>query len=135
MMRDVVNAPGKVMLRGGASGSIVGVGKTSCRVRLAGLVGADHAQRATAGVGWLQSVAARRRPVQRGEGERAAPYNGSSEAMTALAAFFKNNGLFTFVRWGSFMCNPPLCINEEQLAEAFDIIDRGLEITDAAFEG
>jgi adenosylmethionine-8-amino-7-oxononanoate aminotransferase len=32
------------------------------------------------------------------------------------------------------MCNPPLCINEAEMAEAFEIIDRGLEITDAAFE-
>mgnify|MGYP004255382629 CR=1 FL=1 len=32
-----------------------------------------------------------------------------------LGAFFRESGLFTFVRWGSFMCNPPLCITEEQL--------------------
>ena len=69
------------------------------------------------------------------KGESMAPYNGSHPAMTELATFFKDNGLFTFVRWGSFMCNPPLCINEEQLGEAFEIIDRGLEITDQAFEG
>jgi taurine--2-oxoglutarate transaminase len=67
------------------------------------------------------------------DGEPMAPYNGASEPMKKLAKFFKDNGLFTFVRWGSFMCNPPLCINEEQLEEAFDIIDRGLEITDAAY--
>ena len=62
-----------------------------------------------------------------------APYNGSDPAMNDLSQFFRDNGLFTFVRWGSFMCNPPLCINEEQLEEAFEIIDRGLEITDAAY--
>jgi len=38
-------------------------------------------------------------------------------------------------RWSSFMCNPPLCITEEQLREGFAIIDRGLETTDAVFEG
>ena len=71
---------------------------------------------------------ARRRPI--------APYNGSHPAMTALGnAFFRDKGLFTFVRWGSFMCNPPLCITEEQLREGFAIIDRGLDITDEAFEG
>ncbi len=32
------------------------------------------------------------------------------------------------------MTNPPLCITEEQLAEGFEIIDRALEITDAAVE-
>ncbi len=64
-----------------------------------------------------------------------APYNGTHPAMGRLARFFRDNGLFTFVRWGSFMCNPPLCITEEQLLEGFDIIDRGLALTDAVFEG
>ena len=68
------------------------------------------------------------------QGERIAPYNGSHPAMVELGKFFRDNGLFTFVRWGSFMCNPPLCITEEQLGEAFEIIDRGLNITDRAFE-
>ncbi|TXD32125.1 aminotransferase class III-fold pyridoxal phosphate-dependent enzyme [Lujinxingia vulgaris] len=68
-------------------------------------------------------------------GERIAPFNGSHPAMAKLGQFFRDNGLFTFVRWGSFMCNPPLCITEEQLREGFAIIDRGMEITDAAFEG
>ncbi len=65
-------------------------------------------------------------------GTPAAGYNENSPVMARLGAFFRENGLFTFVRWGSFMCNPPLCITEEQLAEGFEIIDRGLEITDAA---
>jgi taurine--2-oxoglutarate transaminase len=69
------------------------------------------------------------------KGTPIAPYNGSHPAMGKLAAFFRDNGLFTFLRWGSFMCNPPLCINEAQLKEGFAIIDRGLEITDAAMEG
>jgi len=68
-------------------------------------------------------------------GERMAPYNGTSEAMQKLGAFFRDNGLFTIVRWGSFMCNPPLCITEEQLLECFEIIDRGLAVTDQYFEG
>jgi taurine--2-oxoglutarate transaminase len=68
-------------------------------------------------------------------GEPLAPYNGSHPAMGKLAQFFRDNGLFTFVRWASFTCNPPLCITEEQLREGFAIIDRGLDITDAAFEG
>jgi taurine--2-oxoglutarate transaminase len=68
-------------------------------------------------------------------GERIAPYNGSHPAMAELGRFFKDNGLFTFVRWGSFMCNPPLCITESELLDCFAIIDRGLDITDAAFVG
>lgn len=68
-------------------------------------------------------------------GEPFAPYNGSSPVMDRLGAFFRDNGLFTFIRWGSFMCNPPLCITEAELEEGFAVIDRGLEITDEAFEG
>ena len=58
-----------------------------------------------------------------------------TEAANPAGVFFGEEGLFTFIRWGSFMCNPPLCITEEQLLEAFEIVDRGLEITDEAFEG
>ena len=68
-------------------------------------------------------------------GDPMAPYNGTSEPMKKLAAHFRDKGLFTFVRWGSFMCNPPLVITEEQLAEGFAIIDEGLSITDGYFEG
>lgn len=68
-------------------------------------------------------------------GDLIAPYNGTHPAMQELAAFFRAEGLFTFVRWSHFMCNPPLCITEAQMLEAFEIIDRGLDITDAAFEG
>ncbi len=68
-------------------------------------------------------------------GETLAPFNGSHPAIAEMAKFLRENGLFTFIRWFNVMCNPPLCITEEQLAEGFDIIDRGLEITDAAFEG
>jgi taurine--2-oxoglutarate transaminase len=61
-----------------------------------------------------------------------APFNGTSEEMAALGKFFREQGLYTIVRWNSFYTNPPLCINEEQLREAFAIIDKGLEITDRA---
>jgi taurine--2-oxoglutarate transaminase len=61
-----------------------------------------------------------------------APFNGTSDEMAALGRFFREEGLYTFVRWNTFFTNPPLCIAEEQLREAFAIIDRGLEITDRA---
>jgi taurine--2-oxoglutarate transaminase len=61
-----------------------------------------------------------------------APFNGTSEEMAALGRFFRENGLYTLVRWNSFYTNPPLCINEQQLRDAFEIIARGLEITDKA---
>jgi taurine--2-oxoglutarate transaminase len=61
-----------------------------------------------------------------------APFNGTSDEMAALGRFFREQGLYTFVRWNTFFTNPPLCINEPQLREAFGIIDRALEITDKA---
>jgi taurine--2-oxoglutarate transaminase len=61
-----------------------------------------------------------------------APFNGTSDEMAALGRFFREEGLYTFVRWNSFFTNPPLCITEAQLRDAFAIIDRGLEITDKA---
>jgi taurine---2-oxoglutarate transaminase len=66
--------------------------------------------------------------------EPLAPYNGSHPAMDRLGKFFREEGLFTFVRWGSFTCVPPLCITEAQLQEGFAIIDQGLDITDEVFE-
>ena len=64
--------------------------------------------------------------------EPMAPFNGSSPEMQALGKFFRAEGLYTFVRWNTFFTNPPLCITEAELREAFSIIDRGLEITDKA---
>jgi len=64
--------------------------------------------------------------------EPLAPFNGTSPAMQALGKFFREEGLYTFVRWNTFFANPPLCITEAELKEAFAIIDRGLEITDKA---
>jgi taurine--2-oxoglutarate transaminase len=55
-----------------------------------------------------------------------APFNGTSPEMTSLARFFRDEGLFTFVRWNYFFTNPPLTITEKELREGFAIIDRGL---------
>ncbi len=67
--------------------------------------------------------------------EPLAPFNGTSEPMAALGRFFRENGLYTFVRWNTFFTNPPLTITEAQLEEGLDVIDRGLAITDRAVEG
>ncbi len=64
--------------------------------------------------------------------EPMAPFNGTSPEMTALGKFFRQEGLFTFVRWNYFFTNPPLCITEAQLREAFAILDRGLSVADQA---
>ena len=68
---------------------------------------------------------------QNAAGDPIAPYNGGHPTMQKLGKFFKDEGLFTFIRWSSFMCNPPLCITEEQLLEGFAIIDKGLDLVDA----
>jgi taurine---2-oxoglutarate transaminase len=67
--------------------------------------------------------------------EPMAPFNGTSEEMTALGKFFRQEGLYTLVRWNTFFTNPPLCITEKELREGFAIIDRALEITDKAVVG
>jgi taurine---2-oxoglutarate transaminase len=58
--------------------------------------------------------------------EPLAPFNGTSPAMTQLGKFFREQGLYTFVRWNTFFTNPPLTITEDELKHGFDIIDRGL---------
>jgi taurine---2-oxoglutarate transaminase len=64
--------------------------------------------------------------------EPLAPFNGTSPEMQALGRFFRQEGLYTFVRWNTFFTNPPLCITEAEMKEAFAIVDRALEITDRA---
>jgi taurine--2-oxoglutarate transaminase len=64
--------------------------------------------------------------------EPMAPFNSTSPEMQALGKHFRQEGLYTFVRWNTFFTNPPLCISEDELREAFAIIDKGLDITDQA---
>jgi taurine--2-oxoglutarate transaminase len=64
--------------------------------------------------------------------EPMAPFNGTSPEMSALSAFFRQEGLYTFIRWNYFFTNPPLCITEEELREGFAIIDRALAEADRA---
>jgi taurine--2-oxoglutarate transaminase len=67
--------------------------------------------------------------------EPMAPFNGTSPEMQALGRFFRSEGLYTFVRWNTFFTNPPLCISEIELREAFAIIDRGLDEVDRVVQG
>jgi len=64
--------------------------------------------------------------------EPMAPFNGTSAEMAALSKFFRDEGLYTIVRWNYFFTNPPLPITEAELRDGFEIIDRALEITDTA---
>ena len=67
--------------------------------------------------------------------EPMAPWNASPSEMGAMAdaaRFLRDNGLYTFVRWNWIFAAPPLCITESQLKDGLAIIDRALDITDAA---
>ena len=57
------------------------------------------------------------------------------EGGSKLGRFFRDNGLFTFLRWSNFTCIPPLCITEAELHHGFEIVDRALDVVDADFEG
>jgi taurine---2-oxoglutarate transaminase len=67
--------------------------------------------------------------------EPMAPFNGTSPEMQRLIAFLREQGMYAVANWNMLHTNPPLCITEEQLRESFAIIDRALEITDAAVTG
>ena len=69
------------------------------------------------------------------KGERLVPYAGIHPVMPKVGKFLKDNGLFTVLQWSTLMCNPPLCINEAQMADGFGIIDRALDLVDEVFEG
>jgi len=48
--------------------------------------------------------------------EPMAPFNATGAqmgAMSELNKFFRENGLYTFVRWNNFFANPPLCISTD----------------------
>jgi len=53
--------------------------------------------------------------------EPMAPFNGTSPEMAALGKFFREQGLYTLVRWNYFFTNPPLTISDEELEEGFAI--------------
>jgi len=93
------------------------------------LEGRHRSVGATRNIGLFGIVELVRDPETR---EPLAPFNGTSPEMQALGKYFREEGLYTFVRWNTFFTNPPLCITEDELREAFAIIDKGLEITDRA---
>jgi taurine--2-oxoglutarate transaminase len=64
--------------------------------------------------------------------EPMAPYDGGSPEMTAFRKYLLDHGLYVYTHWHTALIIPPLPITEEQLAEGFSIIDKALEITDAA---
>ena len=67
--------------------------------------------------------------------EPLSPFNSMNDVMGQVNRFLLDNGVYTMIRWHGVMTNPPLCITEEQLGEAFDVVDKALEIADQAMEG
>jgi taurine--2-oxoglutarate transaminase len=63
------------------------------------------------------------------------PFNGTSDEMKAIGRYFREHGLYVMIATNSIHTNPPLCINEDQLAEGFAIIDAALDIADQAVTG
>jgi taurine---2-oxoglutarate transaminase len=67
--------------------------------------------------------------------EPMAPIGGTSPEMQKLSAFLRDQGVYNFVWYNFLHTNPPLVVTEPQLREVFAVIDRALEITDAAVTG
>ena len=67
--------------------------------------------------------------------EPLSPFNAQNETMGEINRYLLDHGVSTMLRWHNVMTNPPLCITETQLAEAFEVVDGALAIADAAMEG
>ena len=63
------------------------------------------------------------------------PFNGTSDEMKAIGKHLRDNGLYTMIANNSIHTNPPLCIDQDELAQGFEIIDAALDIADQAVTG
>lgn len=50
--------------------------------------------------------------------------------MTELNKFLLDNGVYLYSRWNYLFIVPPIVINERELAEAFAVIDKAVDIAD-----
>ncbi len=65
--------------------------------------------------------------------EPLAPFpSGPAPIMAEIGAFLRENGVYAFINRHLIHTNPPLCITESELREAFEIVDRALDIADRA---
>lgn len=64
--------------------------------------------------------------------EPMAPFNGASPEMAAFRKYMLDHGVFLYTHWHTVLIIPPLIMTQDQLAEGFAVLDRALEITDAA---
>ncbi len=67
--------------------------------------------------------------------EMLAPYGGTSQAMTELAAACRSRGLLTFINFNRLHVVPPCTITEEEAKEGLAILDEALAVADAYYEG
>jgi taurine--2-oxoglutarate transaminase len=58
-----------------------------------------------------------------------------SEPMRAVGVSLREQGLSTFVRWNWVFSCPPLIINQEQIDEGLEILDKALDHADEYYEG
>lgn len=61
-----------------------------------------------------------------------AEFNQTSPEMTRLRQYLLEHGVFLFVHWNTVLIIPPLIITCEQIEEGLAVLERALEITDAA---
>lgn len=64
--------------------------------------------------------------------EPMAPFNSNSPEMIALRKYMLDHGVYLNTHWHTVLVIPPLIITPEQLEEGFSVLDKALEITDAA---
>ncbi len=64
--------------------------------------------------------------------EPMAPFFGTSPEMVAIRKYMLDHGVYIYTHWHTALVIPPLPITEEQLSEGFAVLDKALEITDAA---
>jgi len=62
--------------------------------------------------------------------EPMAPFGGNSDAMVKLQEFLRENGIFAYNNSHILHTNPPLTVKEEELRQAFKVLDEALFITD-----
>ena len=60
------------------------------------------------------------------------PWNESSAEMAALKKYCADHGVFLYTHWHTVLIIPPLIINEDQLKEGMNVLDKALAITDKA---
>jgi taurine--2-oxoglutarate transaminase len=66
--------------------------------------------------------------------EPMAPYNAKGsemDIMNLLAKYFRENGMYVFIRWNYVFIAPPLCINKAEIDEGLSVLSDALKIADA----